>query len=214
VHALFDDGSLYNQFRAGFDPAEKLQGYFRWLALKSQAHTILAQGDSPQPASEPPLQMAAEPAVPRELLRSAPVFLADEPGRYRLATVEVVLNRRKGETGSIRLLVRLAEPAGLAGRLPARFRAFLLDPEVIDRLRRAVGGSAGEPVPDTLQKVFLDETVAGNAEAALILSAVPEMEGVISVRGGGATDKEVDLPVYAELPSHTTVALVLGPRVG
>src|SRR5262249_46286105 len=159
----------------------KLQGYFRWLALKSQAHTILAQGDSPQPAAEPPLQMAAESAVPRELLRSAPVVLADEPGGRRRRPSRAVRTGargergrcgarcagrrgtdgagetpRKGETGATRLRVRPADPAGLAGRLPARFRAFLLDPEVIDRLRRAVGGSAGEPAHDTLQKVFLD----------------------------------------------------------
>jgi hypothetical protein len=198
-HPLFDPASQYSQARAGFAPEDKLRGYFRWLARCLRAETVQT------------LRLAAE-SGPRPAL----VLLAGTPETVVPAQVEVQWTPRKNAPGALRVRLRLINPSALSGRLtlPAPFRAFLLEPEVVERLSQAIEapGQAGESV---LPRVFSAEVVAGNLEVARVLSAVPELEGIVNADGSGTTSlaaiPPTSPPVEVVPPAVTIVVVIDNP---
>jgi hypothetical protein len=118
------------------------------------------------------------------------------------------------EIGSTLCLVREADDkrlldlrVGGARSYPrkARCRAFLLEPEVVARLKSQMGEKPWK-------QAFLAETVVENFEVARILSAAPEMEG--ELHNGRALFHRLPMPErYDRLPPRKEpleVVVVLG----
>lgn len=213
THAIFDSGSRYSVFRKGFCPPVKMDGYFRWLAHRARARATSAPA-SPQDAamaSETPYAMAAARYEPSPYL----ILLAEAPGQPLKGSVVSQVREPTDSPRDLVLKVQLdIKDPRLAGRLPARFRVFLLDPEVRTRLLQAVNPETPD-TQESLAAIFRHETVADNFEVARVLSAVPEADGIIGKDGYGQSEPQelTDMqPYVSQVPQGVTRVVLLGLR--
>lgn len=217
-HALFDPDSAYSRMRAGFRQGEKLRGYSFWLQCRKE--TAMRQlREEParaptEPATAPTGTNRSPEAAPREsrrplvlrVFRSAGAARGVAPPIGRLVDAgEVQAGKEEGDScGQLVLGWR---------DLPVRdsaCRLFLVETSVAERLRRA--RPERRPGDNELAAFFTDEILRANLEVARVLSAVPDLDGVVD--DSGSVEFVVDIPgADMDLGDSTCLILVLGPPV-
>lgn len=94
-------------------------------------------------------------------------------------------------------------------------RAFLIEPEVMNRLEAAVSSAA--PVDgDLLQQGLAAPALASNFDVARLFSAIPELEGTINASGEMRFETFAipdDCDHFPPRPGPLTVVVVIGPPV-
>jgi hypothetical protein len=178
-HPLFDPSSAYGRMRASVRAEDKMRGYLHWLWVRAKR----TQGPLPCASQRPEVERR-ELACRLEIVSGGPgieVLDALEaraealvagpteailPPRF-FADAELCLVREVGGPYTLGLLLW---GAGLFRAAHFRCRAFLLEPEVVERLEGHLGG---RPYLDA----FHPDAVENNLEVARVLAAVPEMEG-------------------------------------
>jgi hypothetical protein len=197
-HPLFNSESRYNYFRSGFAPEDKIHGYFKELARR------LRHGD--------PVDMeAGQTSISLVLLADAPEQVVPALGYAELDPPSASSEGTLPSEGTLRVRLQLTDLASRTVHLPASFRAFLLEPEVLDPLSRAIE-AVGQSQEFVLRRVFAREVVADNLQVARILSGVPELEGTINTNGSGETSHlsvPSTQPSIGQLPDRVTVVVVI-----
>jgi hypothetical protein len=197
VHPLFDPTSLYGQMRATLRPAGKMRGYMHFLWARAKGATQAQQSGS---------RAGSNGAIHAPGTRPSEAEVLDVwTAQATFCTTEAILPLDGLEQGAIHLclvreadgrhtlgcrtrvdeLIRNPEEAGRWAETSFPCRAFLLEPEVVERLKSLLPEKPW-------QEAFLAETVANHAEVARILSAAPEMEG--EVRGKEIVFEPLPLP--------------------
>jgi hypothetical protein len=195
AHPLFDPTSLYGQMRATLGAAGKMRGYFHFLWARARHATELA----PQEELPDWLSRLAE-ATPRNEGEALDVWIAEaifcstetsSSDRLDAGVIRLCLIREPDGRHTLECRARLAEPgqegeeaSGWAGT-SFHCRAFLLEPEVVQRLQSLLQDRPW-------QMAFLAETVVNYPEVARILAAAPELEG--EVRGRDVVFERLPLP--------------------
>ncbi len=207
VHPLFDPSSLYGQMRSSLRAAGKMRGYLHWLWARTSfaAHPLSHQPsrkDLPGWASGQARTngaVSAPGALPAEgevldVWMARPSFCSTSPLPWEpleRGVIYLCLVREVDGKHTLRCRARADEPARLTEETSScpgsscRCRAFLLEPEVVERLK---GLLQNRPWQDA----FLAETVANHYEVAQVLSAAPELEG--EVRGGDVFFESLPMP--------------------
>jgi hypothetical protein len=196
AHPLFDPTSLYGQMRASLRAAGKMRDYFHFPWARTKHAT------EPMPQEELPgwasrlADIAA--ALPNEgevldIWIARVTFCCSEAAssdRLALGVMRLCLIREADGRDELGCRVVLAEP-GQNGEEASRWagvsfpcRAFLLEPEVVQRLQSLLQERPW-------QDAFLAETVANHTQVARILAA-PELEG--EVRGREIVFERMALP--------------------
>jgi hypothetical protein len=186
-HPLFDPASTYSRMRSSARPEYKMRGYFHWQ--KARAIRLGASPPEREPGQEEERQSTLR------LLTRRMAVLGEPGGDFHvtdaLRVVPVCLPRGRPDrdpfSGS---LVLVAEAAGtrtvglwLETHEPTReghrgaCRAFLIEPEVLERIEDVVR-KASEVEPDrALDHAFQAHIIAGNLDVARLLAALPDLDG-------------------------------------
>ncbi len=183
VHPLFAPFSLYGRMRACVRAEDKMRGFFHWLWARAKREaqplpngyfsSTACASDATMPLVDQGKILDVWPAQARLVMAGTALRLACLP--YLAVSLYLVhepdgkntLGCRAGPTQ----LTGHPEVAGWASR-PCPCRAFLLEPEVVERLGALL---AGKP----WQEAFSAETIANNGEVARVLAAAPELEGEV-----------------------------------
>jgi hypothetical protein len=202
VHPLFDPRSLYGRMRAAVRPEDKMRGYFHWLQARAER---VAEAFQAVPPCSPEvldrlsvrlesleIEVGVRPGRAEVLAAHhvMPLALARAPSRLEVSRVtlrpgdheaDLLLVRESGGGRSFGMLMSF--PEEVCGGLLRRCRAFLCEPEVVKHLRLALDAAATSPTGEVLFQAFQPEAVADNVEVARLLSALPELDGIIHPPG-------------------------------
>jgi hypothetical protein len=128
------------------------------------------------------------------------------------ASVELLVVCEEDGTRTLGMLWWVAHWSGVQR---AHCRAFLLEPEVVKRLR-AILGAAAEAPPEHILHAFQHEIVAANFEVARLLTALPELEGEIQHPGPVARFGRLPIPAGCDaFPARVEplqVVIVVHPK--
>jgi hypothetical protein len=180
VHPLFDPSSLYGRMRACARAEDKMRGYFHWLwARAKQEPQSLPHQRSPSEGADGAVRLwdqgtvldvwpaqatlvAAETDCLADALLSGEISLyliREVDGRHTLGC-RVQLSQWPGRREELGLWLARHGPC----------RAFLLEPEVVERLKSLLPEKPW-------QEALSAQTVASNPDVARVFAAAPEMEG-------------------------------------
>jgi hypothetical protein len=201
VHPLFVSFSLYGRMRACARAEDKMRGYFHWLWARARHEPESVPHEQRPSGANGAVHLRDHGEVLDVWLAQATLVAAetDCPAGVLLSgDISLYLVREADGRHTLGCRVRLSELPGRreeVGRLMARqgpCRAFLLEPEVVQRLKSLQ--------PDKpWQEAFSAQTVAGNSEVARVLAAAPEMEGELD--GGEILFERLPVPEsYSTFP--------------
>jgi hypothetical protein len=209
-HPLFSPDSRYSRMRSSVRPENKMRGYFLWLGARAVRRGIEARTNHlPGGALDQRALGLEEPQVNvLDVLEVRPLVL---PLTFKgVAAVEAASRaklfvvREEDGANTLGLILRpvpdtLWDLLRERGRPLSACRAFLLEPEVVERLAAALQlppeRSSREHV---LRRAFAPETLTDNVEVARILSAVPELEGECSALLRKASFRRLPVPATGD----------------
>lgn len=171
--AFFDENSLYNRFREGFAPGQKVYGFFEYRAFEASEPKAIQLAPAGQRtknaagARSAPTGLAARGQVP--LL----VLSAQSPGVTEGGKKVSVRVRRLARRTTLK-----AEIAGLLERSTVRgSRILLVHRKSLDRLRKVAPSLDPEDDEKALRTLITDEMLTGNPEVARLVANLPDLDG-------------------------------------
>jgi hypothetical protein len=172
LHPLWDSNSEYSRLRACYRPKAKMRGYLHHLAARSRLmskRVVLPVG--------PPVEEAAHYALAAKGAIKRIVVAADKP----LDELDYAVRPDIDDAIDGRVeVVLLADPKAKNPSIPkaAKCRAFFLDSAVLMNLLEALPGN-----DRAISSAFKAQVLSNSSAIARILSAVPEMDGMMDVEG-------------------------------
>jgi hypothetical protein len=219
-HPLFDPSSDFCQLLAAGRPRDKMYGYVIWMASRADRMNYPPKQSSERPEDErrqlacrlasvkdccvngqgPDIQVLDALAAPAIVL-----VLGMAQRQHQLAgDAEFCLVREADHSLSLALLMRFRETPRLEGRF--RCRAFLFEPEVIQRLEGLLGGKS-------YLEAFTPDVVTSILDVARILSVISDLAGEWSPGDSEVRFRRQGIPAGYELfppraePIRVVVAL-------